>query len=69
MHSLPQFGSKMQWTQIANGQFVIALFIIPIVKDIHGCRFKISTLSEIHENTNLVFGIKNILELEGIIHL
>ena len=35
--------------------------------DIHGHRFKIYTLvSEIHENVDLVLGIKNVFELEGI---
>ena len=42
-------------------------FIIPIIVDIHGHRFEIYTLvSEIHENVDLVLGIKNIFELEGI---
>ena len=37
--------------------------------DIHGHRFEIFTfVSEIPENVDLVFGIKNILELEGIIN-
>ena len=45
------------------------LFIIPIIIDIHGHRFEIYTLvSEIHENVDLVLGIKNIFELEGIIN-
>ena len=45
--------------QVGNGQFVSVLFIIPNVIDIHGHRFKIFTLvSEIHENVDLVFGIK-----------
>ena len=45
------------------------LFIIPIVIDIHGHRFEIFTLvSEIHENVDLVLGIKNIFALEGIIN-
>ena len=36
--------------------------------DIHGHRFKVFTLvSEIHENVDLVFRIKNIFELEGIV--
>ena len=48
---------------------VSTLFIISIVIDIHGHRFKIFTwVSEIHENVDLVFGIKNIFELEGIIN-
>ena len=45
------------------------LFIIPIVTDIHGHKFEIFTLvSEIHENVDLVLGIKNIFELEGLIN-
>ena len=52
-----------------NGQYIRVLFIIPIVIDIHGHRFEIFTLvSEIHENVDLVLGIKNIFELEGIIN-
>ena len=43
--------------------------MIPIIVDIHGHRFKISTLvSEIHENVDLVLGIKNVFELEGVIN-
>ena len=45
------------------------LFIIPVIIDIHGHRFKIYTLvSEIHENVDLVLGIKNVFELEGVIN-
>ena len=53
----------MQRIQVENGQFVSVLFIIPIVIDTHGHRFKNFTLlSEIHENVDLVFGIKNIFK-------
>ena len=39
------------------------------MKDTCGHRFEIFTLvSEIHENVDLVFGTKNIFELEGIIN-
>ena len=35
----------------------------------HGHRFEIYTLvSEIHENVDLVFGIKNVFELESVIN-
>ena len=65
---MPKFASITQRIQVGNGQFVIVLVIPPIVIDIHGHRFKIFTLvSEMHENVDLVFGIKNIFELEGII--
>ena len=46
-------------------QFVSILFIIPIVVDIYGHRFEVS---EIHENVELVLGIKNIFELEGVVN-
>ena len=45
------------------------LFIIPVIVDIHGHRFEIYTLvSEIHGNVDLVLGIKNIFEVEVVIH-
>ena len=69
LHPLPKFAYKTQRIQVGNGQFVSVLFIIPVVMDIHGHRFKIFTLvSEIHENVELAFGIKNIVELQGIIN-
>ena len=69
LHSLPIFASKTQRIQVGNEQFISALFIIPIVIDIQGHRFKIFTLvSEIHENVDLVFGKKNMSELEGIVN-
>ena len=39
-----------------------------MIIDIHGHRFEIFTLvSEIHDNVDLVMGMKNIFELEGVI--
>ena len=58
----------MVWHRIqaGNGQFVSIVFIIPIIVDIHRYRCEIYTLvSEIHENIDLVMGIKNVFELEG----
>ena len=55
--------------QVGNGQFVSVLFIIPVIINVHRHRFKIHTLiSEIHENEDLVLGIKNVYELEGVIN-
>ena len=69
LHSLPKFASKMQRIKVGNGQCVSVLFIIPVIIDIHGHRFEIYTLvSEIHENVDLVLGIKNVFELEGVIN-
>ena len=39
------------------------------MRDIHGHRFEIFTLvSQIHENVDLVLGIKNMFKLEDIIN-
>ena len=41
-----------------------------MIVDVHGHRFEIYTLVlEIHENVDLVLGIKNVFELEGVINL
>ena len=69
LHSLPKFVSKMQRIQVGNGQFVSVLFIIPVIVDTRGHRFEVYTLvSEIHVYIDLVLGIKNIFELEGVIN-
>ena len=69
LHSLPKFASKTQRIQVGNGQCVSILFIIPVIIDVHRHRFEIYTLvSEIHENVDLVLGIKNVFKLEGVIN-
>ena len=66
LHSLPKFASKTQRIQVGNGQCVSVLFVIPVIIDVHRHRFEIYTLvSEIHENVDLVLGIKNVFELKG----
>ena len=66
LHTLPKFASTTQRIQVGNSQCVSVLFIIPVI---HGHRFEIYTLvSEIQENVDLVLGIKNIFEVEGVIN-
>ena len=61
-----KFSSNTQRIQVGNGQYVSVLFVIPVVINVHGHRFKIFTLvSKIHNNVDLVIGMKNIIELEG----
>ena len=68
LHALPKFSSNTQRIQVGNGQYVSILFVIPVIIDIDGHRFEIFTLvSEIHDNVDLVMGMKNIFELEGVI--
>ena len=60
LHTLPKFAASTQRIQVGNGQCVSVLFIIPVIIEVHGHRFKIYTLvSEICEN---------VFELEGIIN-
>ena len=69
LHTLPKFASTTQRIQVGNGQCVSVLFIIPVIVDIHGHIFEMYTLvSEIHENVDLVLGIENVFELEGVIN-
>ena len=69
LHTLLKFAATMQRIQVGNGQCVSVLFIIPVIIEVHGHRFEIYTLvSEIHENIDLVLGIKNVFELEGVIN-
>ena len=56
---ITQIHIKMQWIQVGNGQCASILFVILVIIDVHGRRFEIYTLvSEIHENVDLVLGIK-----------
>ena len=68
LHVLPKFSSNTQRIQVGNGQYVSVFFVIPVIVDIHGHRYEIFTLvSKIHDNVELVMGMKNIFELEGVI--
>ena len=69
LYSLPKFTLKTQRIQVGNGQFESVLFVIPIIIDIQGHRFKIYTLvSKIHENIDIVLGIRNVFKLESVIN-
>ena len=69
LHTSPKFSATMQKTQVGNGQCIGILFIIPVIVEIHRHRFEIYTLvSEICENVDLVLGMKNVFELEGVIN-
>ena len=66
----PSSLQNTQRIQVGNGQYVSVLFVIPVTIDIHRHRFEIFTLvSKIHDNVDLVMGMKNIFKLEGVIDL
>ena len=62
LHALPKFSSNTQRIKVGNGQYVSVLFVITVIIDIHRHRFEIFTLvSEIHDNVDLVMGMKTYL--------
>ena len=68
LHSLPKFTSTITRIQMGNRQYVGVLFVIPVIMTTQKHRFEIFTLvSEIHENVDLLIGIKNLFKLEGVI--
>ena len=68
LHNLPKFASKTQRIQVGNGQYVGVLFVIPVIIEINGHRLEVFMLvSEIFDNVDMVLGIKNLFELEGVI--
>ena len=68
LHNLPKFASRTQRIQVGNGQYVGVLFVIPVIVEINGHRLEVFTLvSEIFDNIDMVLGIKNLFELEGVI--
>ena len=68
LHDLPKFASKTQRIQVGNGQYVRVLFVILVIVEICGHRLEVFMLvSEIFDNVDMVLGIKNIFELEGVI--
>ena len=68
LHSLPKFTSTTTRIQVGNREYVGILFSILVIMTIQNHRFEIFTLvSKIYENVDLVVGIKNLFELEGVI--
>ena len=66
---MPKFAATTQKIQVGNGQCFSVLFVTPVIIEVHNHRFEIYTLvSKIHENVDLVLGIKNVFELEGVIN-
>ena len=70
LQSLPKLTSRTQRIQVGNGQYANILFVIPIIIEISGHRFEIYMLVfKIHENVDIILGIKNVFQLEGVINL
>ena len=69
LHKFPKFQSAIRHLQVGNGALVPTLFVIPLVFKIDGHNFEVYTLvSEIQDKMDLILGVKNIFELEGIMN-
>ena len=68
LHTLPKFAPTTQRIQVGNGQHVAVILLVPVIIEVHEHIFEVFILvSEIHDNVDLVLGMKNAYELEGII--
>ena len=66
LHKLSKFTTKAASIQVGNGQRCTMLFVIVVSIILHELHFEIFTLvSEMYGHANLVFGIKNSLEIEA----
>ena len=69
LHKFPKFQSATRHLQVGNGALVPALFVVPLVFKIQGHILEVYTLvSENQDKMDLILGVKNIFELEGIVN-
>ena len=66
LHTLPKFASTCKGILVGNGQMVSVMFIIPVIISMQGHIFEIyTTICDMHEGLDLVFGMQNMVETEG----
>ena len=69
LHHFSKFQSAIRHLQVGNRALVPALFVIPLLFKIQGHSFEVYILvSEIQDKMDLILGVKNIFELDGIIN-
>ena len=66
LHSLPKYKTTIKELQMGNGALASAYFIIPVVFTVVRHKFEVFTLvADIKGTTDIVFGVKNMFEVEG----
>ena len=66
LHTLPKFTSPCKAIMVGSGQCMSVLFVIPIITSIGSQVFEIfTTVCDIHDRMDLVFGMQNMIETEG----
>ena len=69
LHQVPKFTSTCKGILVGNGQQVSTMFVIPLHFLVQGHYFEIYTLvADLHDGIDLVFGLKNMVETEGIMN-
>ena len=66
LHLLPKYTSPCKAIMVGSGQCISVLFVIPIIVTIGMHTFEIfTTVCDIHDGMDLVFGMQNMIETEG----
>ena len=66
LHHLPKYRSNVLNLRVGSGQLIPAHFLIPVIFKVLNHKFEIFALvSDIENTTDLVFGVKNMFEIEG----
>ena len=66
LHKLPKYQTNIKGLRVGSGQLVPAHFLVPVVFKIVRHKFEVLALvSDIKGTTDLVFGVKNMFEVEG----
>ena len=66
LHKLPRYQTNIQGLRVGSGELVPAHFLVPVVFKIVRHKFEVLALvSDIKGRTDLVFGVKNMFEVEG----
>ena len=69
LHDMPKYVTTCTGIRIGNGSIVPALFVTPILFMAFGHTFEIFTIvAEIDDDMDLVFGFKNMVEIEGMLN-
>ena len=66
LHTLPKVSTTRKGIIVGNGQLLPVMFIIPLTYSILDHVFEIFIMvADIHEGIDLVFGLRNMKEIEG----
>ena len=68
LHKIPMISTSSKGLMVVNGQHVPVFFVIPVIVSVCGHLLEIYCIVvEVHEGIDLVFGMKNMVETEGVL--